>query len=54
MVVLIGVIVENEEVIDLLIEMMMVLDIIFVWVKFSWEINGIMFKINKLEYIVIK
>ncbi|PHL20100.1 mannonate oxidoreductase, partial [Enterococcus faecium] len=49
-----GAIAENEEAIDLLIETMTVLDIIFARAKFSREINGITPKINKSEHIVIK
>lgn len=49
-----GAIAENEEAIDLLIETMTVLDIIFARAKLSREINGITPKINKSEHIVIK
>ncbi|MCZ1524774.1 endonuclease MutS2, partial [Enterococcus faecium] len=49
-----GAIAENEEVIDLLIETITVLDIIFARAKVSREINGITPRINKSEHIIIK
>ncbi|HFD1717534.1 TPA: endonuclease MutS2 [Enterococcus faecium] len=49
-----GAIAENEEVIDLLIETITVLDIIFARAKFSREINGSTPRINKSEHIIIK